>query len=79
MNLVLRGLQERDLVTRPEVAPQGRALPTRLTPRGREALNAANTVARAVEKRMILAVPEKRRVRFRADLAACAAALSPAE
>lgn len=77
MNLVLRGLQERDLVTRPEVAPQGRSLPTRLTPRGREVLNAANTVARAVEKRMILAVPEKRRVRFRADLAACAAALSP--
>jgi DNA-binding MarR family transcriptional regulator len=76
MNLVLRGLQERDLVTRPEVAPQGRALPTRLTPRGREALNAANTVARAVEKRMIVAVPEKHRVRFRADLAACAAALS---
>ncbi|WP_394768592.1 MarR family winged helix-turn-helix transcriptional regulator, partial [Lacisediminihabitans sp.] len=36
MNLVLRGLQERGLVTRPETALQGRALPTKLTAAGRE-------------------------------------------
>lgn len=76
MNLVLRGLQDRELVTRPDVAPQGRALPTRLTGQGREKLNAANTVARAVEKRMLAAVPEKRRTKFRSDLAACAEALA---
>jgi len=77
MNLVLRGLQDHGLVTRPEVAPLGRALPTKLTAEGRERLNAANAVARSVEKRMLAAVPEKRRARFRADLAACAAVLAP--
>ena len=79
MNLVLRGLQDRGLVTRPEVAPLGRALPTKLTTEGRERLNAANSVARTVEKRMLNAVPEKRRARFRTDLATCAAALAPTE
>jgi DNA-binding MarR family transcriptional regulator len=77
MNLVLRGLQDRGLVTRPDIAPLGRALPTKLTAEGRERLNAANAVARSVEKRMLAAVPEKRRARFRSDLAACAAALAP--
>ena len=79
MNLVLRGLQDRGLVTRPDTAPQGRALPTTLTAEGRQRLNAANTVARSVEKQMLAAVPEKRRARFRADLAACAAVLSPTD
>lgn len=79
MNLVLRGLQDRGLVTRPEVAPLGRALPTKLTAAGRERLNAANAVARSVEKRMLGAVPEKRRTRFRSDLAACAAVLAPTD
>ncbi|QNE45704.1 MarR family transcriptional regulator [Glaciihabitans sp. INWT7] len=79
MNLVLRGLQDRGLVTRLDTAPQGRALPTTLTAEGRQRLNAANTVARSVEKQMLAAVPEKRRARFRADLAACAAVLTPAD
>ncbi len=79
MNLVLRGLQDRGLVTRPEIAPHGRALPTRLTALGRERLNAANAVARVVEKRMLTAVPEKRRARFRSDLAACNNAFANAD
>jgi DNA-binding MarR family transcriptional regulator len=79
MNLVLRGLQDRGLVTRPAVAAQGRALPTKLTAEGRDRLNAANAVARAVEKRMLTAVPEKHRTRFRSDLAACAAVLAVVE
>lgn len=79
MNLVLRGLQDRGLVTRPDIAPQGRALPTKLTAEGRERLNAANAVARAVEKTMLTAIPEKRRARFRADLAACATVLVPTD
>jgi DNA-binding MarR family transcriptional regulator len=79
MNLVLRGLQDRGLVTRPEIAPQGRALPTKLTAEGRERLNAANAVARSVEKRMLTAVPEKRRAGFRADLTACIEVLLPPE
>ncbi len=76
MNLVLRGLQTRGLVTRPEKAPEGRALPTKLTAVGRKSLNAANAVARSVEKRMISAIPEKRRAKFRRDLLACTNALS---
>ena len=79
MNLVLRGLQDRGLVTRPGIAPKGRALPTKLTAEGRECLNAANAVARTVEKRMLSAVPEKRRTRFRGDLATCAAVLAPGD
>jgi DNA-binding MarR family transcriptional regulator len=79
MNLVLRGLQERGLVTRPSVATAGRTLPTTLTTEGKERLNSANALARAVEKRMISAVPEKRRARFRDDLAACAEALAVAD
>ena len=38
MNGVLRGLQDRGLVTRPATAPHGRALPTELTPAGRKQL-----------------------------------------
>lgn len=76
MNLVLRGLQDRGLVTRPSLASQGRALPTTLTDQGRKKLTAANTVARAVEKRMLVALPEKRRTRFRSDLKASAEALA---
>lgn len=75
MNLVLRGLQDRKLVTRPEVASHGRSLPTRLTAIGRERLNTANSVTRAVEKRMLAAVPEKRRARFREILADLAVVL----
>lgn len=76
MNLVLRGLQDRGLVTRPAVAAQGRALPTKLTATGRTSLNAANAIARRVEKSMLEAIPEKRRLKFRHDLAACAEALA---
>lgn len=36
MNLVLRGLQDRGLLTRPEQAPHGRALPTQLTSDGQK-------------------------------------------
>src|SRR5688500_16256895 len=41
MNLVLRRLQERDLLTRPDHAAHGRALPTELTPAGRSTLHEA--------------------------------------
>ena len=52
MNVVLHGLEERGLVTRPATAARGRELPAALTPAGREALHAASTAVRAVEKRM---------------------------
>jgi DNA-binding MarR family transcriptional regulator len=75
MNLVLRGLQERGLVTRPDAAPHGRARPTELTPAGQRLLRLASSEVRAVEQRMLAPVPPARRRQLRDDLAACAAAL----
>lgn len=77
MNLVLRGLQDRGLVTRPTTAPHGRVLPTDLTRAGRAQLKAASGAVRRVEQQMLapLAAGEKRRLRD--NLAACAAALGP--
>ncbi|MFC3449269.1 MarR family winged helix-turn-helix transcriptional regulator [Amycolatopsis speibonae] len=79
MNLVLRGLQDRGLVTRPTTAPQGRALPSTLTPAGRALLHAASGLVRAVEKRMLEPFPAADQDRLLHDLAACTDALSPKE
>lgn len=77
MNLVLRGLQNHGLLTRPEQAPHGRALPAQLTAAGREQLLAAGVVARAVEQQMLSALSAADQNRLLADLAACTAALAP--
>lgn len=79
MNLVLRGLQDRGLITRPATAPQGRALPSTLTPEGRERLHAASGVVRAVQDRMLTPFSADERDRLLHDLAACADALAPEE
>ncbi|KFU78553.1 DNA-binding transcriptional regulator, MarR family [Amycolatopsis lurida] len=79
MNLVLRGLQDRGLITRPTTAPQGRALPSTLTPEGRERLRAASGVVRAVQDRMLTPFSADQRDRLLHDLAACADALAPEE
>ncbi|NMM25578.1 MAG: MarR family transcriptional regulator [Phycicoccus sp.] len=52
MNLVLRGLEERGLVTRPATATHGRDLPTELTTAGRDHLVAASTAINAVQTTM---------------------------
>lgn len=77
MHGVLRGLQDRELLTRPATAPRGRALPTQLTPAGRERLHTASTVVRAVERQMLTTLSPVDQRRLRGDLAACAAALHP--
>ncbi len=77
MNGVLRGLQDRGLLTRPATAPRGRALPTQLTPAGRERLHGASTVVRAVERQMLTALSPADQRRLRSDLASCAVALTP--
>jgi DNA-binding MarR family transcriptional regulator len=77
MNGVLRGLQDRGLVTRPATAPHGRALPTRLTPEGGRQLHAASVAVRAVEQQMLASFSPGRQDRLRGDLADCAAALAP--
>jgi DNA-binding MarR family transcriptional regulator len=52
MNTVLRGLEDRGLVTRPATAPHGRELPTELTRAGRELLDAASTAVLSVQTTM---------------------------
>ena len=79
MNGVLRGLQERGLLERPETAPHGRALPSRLTPAGREQLDAADTAVAEVQRRMLAPLPAASREQLLRDLTACAQALGGAD
>ena len=53
MNVLLRALEREGSVIRATEAPVGKALPTRLTPRGRRALAKATTAVRGVEVRML--------------------------
>jgi DNA-binding MarR family transcriptional regulator len=53
MNVLLQALERDGQVTRPAEAPVGKALPTRLTPRGRRGLEKATVAVRSVEVRML--------------------------
>ena len=53
MNVLLQHLESSGHVTRATEAPVGKALPTRLTPRGRRSLARATAAVRAVELRMV--------------------------
>lgn len=53
MNVLLQTLERDGYVTRPGEAPVGKALPTRLTPRGRRSLEKASAAVRSVELRMV--------------------------
>jgi len=77
MNGVLRGLQDRGLVSRPAVASHGRALPTQLTASGRLHLRTASAAVRAVERQMLAPLDDARQRQLRGDLAACTSALAP--
>ena len=72
MHTALQGLADRGLLTRPDTAPQGRALPTRLTDDGTRLLTRASRVVAAVERRMLEALPAGNLERLRDDLIACA-------
>jgi DNA-binding MarR family transcriptional regulator len=76
MNLVLQGLQQRGLLTRPVVADHGKALPSELTAAGREKLLAASVAVRTVEKQMLAPLSPSAQRRLCADLALCVAALT---
>jgi DNA-binding MarR family transcriptional regulator len=52
MNVVLQGLEERGLVTRPAKAVKGRELPAALTEAGRSLLYAASAAIRSVNEQM---------------------------
>ncbi|MEP0315173.1 MULTISPECIES: MarR family transcriptional regulator [Alphaproteobacteria] len=74
MNLVVRRLQERDLLTRLEEAPRGRVLPTELTKDGQAILSAASISVRAVEKQLFSPLSNEQQSQLREALAACVSA-----
>ena len=59
MNVLLQALERDGYVTRE--APVGKALPTRLTPRGRRSLAKATVAVRSVEVRMLAGLTETER------------------
>lgn len=79
MNVLLQSLEREGLVTRADRAPSGRALPTELTPAGRERLRGASSAVRAVEMQMNSALSSEQQDELRHLLAACVAGLANAE
>ena len=66
MNVLLQSLQRDGFVSRPDAAPVGRALPTRLTPLGWRHLEKATVAVRSVELRMLDGMTEEeQRTAFR--------------
>lgn len=61
MNVLLQALERDGYVSRPAKAPVGKALPTRLTPRGRRSLERATVAVRSVEVRMLAGLTEAER------------------
>jgi DNA-binding MarR family transcriptional regulator len=64
MNVLLQTLEREGLVTRPDQAPTGRALPVELTPKGRSQLATASAAVKGVEDRMISRLSPEERGRF---------------
>ena len=79
MNTLLRGLQERGLITRPAKADSGRVLPTRLTSAGIEALDQAVSRVEVVTARMVSPLDETTRTMVTEALGQCIAALEEPE
>lgn len=75
MNVVLRGLQDAGLITRPATTDRGRALPAHLTEEGHHRLAAARSAVYAIDQRMTDAVPGQRLADLLADLDRMVAAL----
>ncbi|PPF28381.1 MULTISPECIES: MarR family winged helix-turn-helix transcriptional regulator [unclassified Rathayibacter] len=61
MNVLLQTLERDGVVTRPDAAPVGKALPARLTGRGRRSLAEASAAVRGVELRMLEGLAEEER------------------
>ncbi|SJM70020.1 MarR family winged helix-turn-helix transcriptional regulator [Gulosibacter sp. 10] len=73
---LLRALQDRGLVTRPEQAESGRVLPTQLTDEGRGLLARAAAVVYPIERRMGESLSEAQRAALGEALLRCAEALA---
>ncbi len=70
MNIVVRGLQDRGLVTRPAAAAAGRSRPTELTEAGAALLGRTDSGVRAAEDRVLSTLGADDRREFRRILAA---------
>lgn len=75
MNVLLQTLERDGDVTRSAEAPVGKALPTRLTPRGRRRLAKATVAVRSVEVAMLSGMTEAERSAAFAALQSMVAAL----
>ena len=65
MNMVLRGLEERGLVTRPASVASGRSLPAQLTREGQELLARTDVGVRAAERRLMANLTAEQRREFK--------------
>src|SRR6185312_14142911 len=70
MNMVLRGLEERGLVTRPASVSSGRSLPATLTREGADLLKRTDAGVRAAENRLMVNMTDEERDQFKRTLAA---------
>ncbi|WP_123023771.1 MarR family winged helix-turn-helix transcriptional regulator [Mycolicibacterium stellerae] len=69
MNMVLRGLEDRGLVTRPASVLSGRSLPAALTREGEELLDKTDAGVRAAEDRLMANLSNRQRADFMQILA----------
>jgi DNA-binding MarR family transcriptional regulator len=65
MNLVLRGLQDMGAVTRPATVSSGRALPARLTSKGRALLKRAEAAVHVADERLLAPLTPAERREFK--------------
>jgi DNA-binding MarR family transcriptional regulator len=70
MNMVLRRLEDRRLLTRPASVSSGRSLPAQLTREGQELLKRTDAGVRAAEDRLMANLSAEERYDFRRILAA---------
>jgi DNA-binding MarR family transcriptional regulator len=68
MNMVLRGLEDRGLLTRPASVSSGRALPAQLTRDGEELVKRTDAGVRAAEDRLMANLTEDERGQFKRTL-----------
>ncbi len=70
MNMVVRGLQDRGLVTRPATVTSGRSLPAELTREGVELLKQTDSGVRDAERKVLAPLSPDQRADFKELLAA---------
>lgn len=72
MNMVLRNLEQRGLVSRPNSVTSGRSLPAQLTAAGHQLLSRTDDGVRRAEQRLMSDLSAEQRQEFKQTLAALA-------